>query len=312
MDSVQIRRMRVGALRRFAAAISILTILGHLVLGFEAPIAYVVVALITAYCFELSMETIDAWSTNRSAGYRGSIIRLLDFLLPAHITALAIAMLLYSNERLWPVAFAVIVALGSKHIFRITTSIGKRKHFLNPSNTGIVVVLLLFPWVGISPPYQYTENVSGSLNWILPLLFIVAGTFLNAKFTKKIPLISAWLMGFFLQAVVRSWLYGTPVAAALNPMTGVAFLLFTFYMISDPGTTPFKWRAQVLFGFSVAFVYGLLMAWHVVFGLFFALLPVCVIRGVYIFWEESSLSAKLNTQQIGHSEPKISPTYSRG
>ena len=234
MDSVRIRRMRVGALRRFAAAISILTILGHLVLGFEAQIAYVVVALITAYCFELSMETVDAWSMNRSADYRGGIIRLLDFLLPAHITALAIAMLLYSNERLWPVAFAVIVALGSKYIFRITTSAGKRKHFLNPSITGIVVVLLLFPWVGISPPYQYTENVSGILNWILPLLFIIAGTFLNAKFTKKMPLISAWLVGFFLQAVVRSWLYGTPIAAALNPMTGVAFIPVSYTHLTLP------------------------------------------------------------------------------
>jgi hypothetical protein len=36
----------------------------------------------------------------------------------------------------------------------------------------------------------------------------------------------------------------------------------------------------VLFGASVAAVYGLLMVAHVVFGLFFALTVVCVARGL--------------------------------
>jgi len=35
-------------------------------------------------------------------------------------------------------------------------------------------------------------------------------------------------------------------------MTGVAFVLFTNYMITDPGTTPMAGRAQFMFGASVA------------------------------------------------------------
>jgi len=38
---------------------------------------------------------------------------------------------------------------------------------------------------------------------MLPVLFIVFGTFINARFTKKLPLISAWLVAFVLQAVIR-------------------------------------------------------------------------------------------------------------
>jgi hypothetical protein len=61
----------------------------------------------------------------------------------------------------------------------------------------------------------------------------------------------------------------------------VAFILFTFYMVTDPATTPSAPRAQVAFGASVAAVYGLLMAAHVVFGLFFALSLVCAARGAW-------------------------------
>ena len=52
------------------------------------------------------------------------------------------------------------------------------------------------------------------------------------------PLILAWLGGFVLQAAVRSLIQGTPMVAALLPVTGMAFLLFTFYMVTDPATTP--------------------------------------------------------------------------
>ena len=34
---------------------------------------------------------------------------LYEFLLPAHITALAVNMLLYANNQFWPVLFGVVV-----------------------------------------------------------------------------------------------------------------------------------------------------------------------------------------------------------
>jgi len=275
---------RLVALRRFGAAITVLTILGHTVLGFEQSYAHVLVAAFFAYGFELLLESIDAWSNDRKARWRGGPVALINFLLPAHITSLAVAMLLYPNERLWPIVFAVAVALGSKFLFRVMTPRGQR-HFLNPSNVGICATLLVFPWVGIAPPYHFTENLSGGLNWLLPGVLLVVGTILNARYTKKLPLIGAWLIGFAAQAVLRNWWFGTPIIAGLNPMTGVAFLLFTFYMVTDPGTTPFKPRAQVLFGASVALTYTLLMVNEIVFGLFFALLPVCAIRGAYLWFE---------------------------
>ena len=83
-----------------------------------------------------------------------------------------------------------------------------------------------------------------------------------------------------LQAVIRATLFDIPVFVPLVPMTSAAFIIFTLYMIPDPATTPLKPLSQALFGFLVAAVYAVLQLSHVVFGLFFALLAVCAIRGI--------------------------------
>jgi enediyne biosynthesis protein E5 len=273
------QQRRIAALRRFAFGISTLTVVGHVFLGFEQSWLQVLVSLATCYSVELVLEAVDAASAGRAPRFRGGGPKgLADFLLPAHITALAIALLLYPADRLWPIVLAGVIAVASKSIFRAPVGKGSR-HFLNPSNFGIAVTLLLMPSVGIAPPYHFTENLSGWGDWALPAFILFTGTLLNVKLTGKLPLIVAWLSAFALQAVVRHVLFGSSLEAALVPMTGVAFLLFTFYMVTDPGTTPVAPRAQVAFGASVAGVYGVLMALHVVFGLFFALALVSLTRG---------------------------------
>lgn len=274
--------LRIAALRRFAVAISALTIVGHAYLGFEQAYAHVVVALVTGYTLELLLETLEAWGAGRKPHYTGGLVRFIDFLLPAHITGLACAMLLYANGLFWPIAFAVAVAVGSKYLLRTRVN-GRPRHFLNPSNTGIALTLILFPWVGVAMPYMFTENTSGAVDVLIPLIFILAGSFLNTVLTKRLALILAWLGGFALQAVLRALLFDTPIAAGLLPMTGIAFLLFTFYMVTDPATTPAGTRGQVIFGASVAAAYALLMVLHVVFTLFFALFIVCIGRGLLLY-----------------------------
>ncbi len=279
----KIKDLRLGALKRFAIAITALNIAGHLFLGFEQSWAHAVVAIITTYSLELFFEWLNCRLNHFTPRYKGGVKKMVHFLLPAHITAMAVSMLLFTNENLFPVIFACAVAICSKILFRVPAGNGASKHFLNPSNTGIAIVLILFPWIGIAPPYQFTESISGAPDWILPVVFIIVGSFLNTKFTKKMPLILAWFGGFFLQAVIRSAVLGAPLLAALNPMTGVAFLLFSFYMISDPATTPVSKKSQIIFGAAIAFIYSILVYFNVVFGQFFALLIVCTVRGAVIW-----------------------------
>jgi hypothetical protein len=181
----------------------------------------------------------------------------------------------------WPIAFAVVVAIGQKAVLQAPIK-GRMRHFMNPSNFGITVTLLAFSWVNVAPPYHFTEEVPDIFRIFIPIVIITAGTILNAVLTKKVLLIVGWVGGFVIQALVRWWIWDVSVLAALSVMTGVAFVLFTNYMITDPGTTPSSGRMQFMFGASVATVYGVLMVFNVVYTLFFAVTIVCLIRG--LFW----------------------------
>src|SRR5579864_20740 len=274
------RDLRLAALRRFAFAITLLNVLGHTVLGFEQSWAAPLVGVATAYAAEILLETLLAWQQGRLPRYLGAGgVGAVDFLLSAHITGLAVSMLLYTGERLAPIAFAAAVAIGSKYVLRVGAAGGGSRHFLNPSNFGITLTLLVFSYVGITQPYMFTEKLNAVGSWVLPAVLVCAGSFLNGRFTHKLPLIAGWVGGFVLQALVRWGLFGNLPLASLMPLTGVALLLFTFYMVTDPATTPVPpWR-QVGFGAAVAATYGMLLAAHVVFTPFFALTAVAMGRG---------------------------------
>ncbi|MBM7774192.1 Na+-translocating ferredoxin:NAD+ oxidoreductase RnfD subunit [Actinokineospora baliensis] len=272
------RDPRVLALQRFAMSITAFTILGHLLFGFEQAPITPIVCLLVGYASALGLEALDAWAHDRTPEYAGSLRALAVFLLPAHIGALACAMLLYGNATLWPYLFAVVVSNASKYVVRLRIK-GRLRHVLNPSNTGIAVTLVVFGWVGIAPPYHFTNWLHGALSWLIPVGILMLGTMLNAGLTKKVPLIMAWVGGFVLQALVRWLLLDHALVGALLPMTGVAFILFTNYMITDPGSTPTSRRGQVIFGLTTAAVYGVLVSFGIVFGLFFALVITCLLRG---------------------------------
>ena len=118
-------------------------------------------------------------------------------------------MLLYPNDRLLPVIFGVGVAICSKVIFRAPVGDGKTQHIFNPSNLGIVATLLLFPSVGVAPPYHFTENLTGMWHWTLPGLVLATGIIVHALSTGRLTLVLTWLVAFIIQGELRSWYFGT-------------------------------------------------------------------------------------------------------
>ncbi|AGL16744.1 hypothetical protein [Actinoplanes sp. N902-109] len=272
---------RYKALRNFAISMSVFNILGYTLLGFEQPWTWPFFALAVGYATELTVEVIAAWAQRRRPAFRGhGAWGVYTFLLPTHITALAANMLLYANDKFWPIAFAVVVAVGQKAVLQAPVK-GRMRHFMNPSNLGITVTLLTFSWVNVAPPYHFTENVPDVIRLMVPVIIITAGTVLNAALTKKVGLIMGWMGAFIIQAVVRHFVFDVALWAALGTMTGVAFVLFTNYMVTDPGTTPSSFRHQFMFGASVGAVYGVLVALNIVYTLFFAVTIVCLARGLY-------------------------------
>jgi hypothetical protein len=278
---------RMAGLVRFSIAITVLNVAGHAYLGFEQSWAAPLVSLATAYTMELLAEWLEARVTGRRVRFAGSASRLVAFLLPAHITGLAVGMLLYTPRTLWAVAFAAAAAIASKYLVRVRVGTDQsghaiRRHLLNPSNFGIASALLILTDVGVAAPYQFAEVTAGWWDWGIPLLVVCIGSLLNTRFTERIAVVAGWVGAFALQAVVRSAVHGTPIAAGLMPMSGFAFVLFTFYMVTDPATTPARARSQWIFGASVAIVYAVLMELHVVFTLFFALVVVSAGRGALL------------------------------
>jgi hypothetical protein len=271
---------RYLALRNFAVSISVFTVLGYTLLGFEQPWLWPIVAVLTGYTVEIVFELLSSWSTRSAPKFMGNGARgVYEFLLPAHITSLAVNMLLYANNQLWPVLFGVVVGVAGKHVLQAPIK-GRMRHFMNPSNFGIAVSLVVFgSWISIAPPYEFTENANTFWRVMIPVTIATAGTVINSVLTGKVMLIMGWMGGFAIQAFVRHWIWDVSLYSALGVMTGVAFILFTNYMVTDPGTTPSSGRNQFIFGGSLAFVYAVLLVYNVVYTLFFALVIVCVVRG---------------------------------
>ncbi|HEV2377057.1 MAG TPA: enediyne biosynthesis protein [Streptosporangiaceae bacterium] len=273
--------VRYLALRNFALSITVFNIFGYTMLGFEQPWLWPFLAVATAYVTDIVFELISAWAYQRSPRFMGNGPRgVYEFLLPAHITALAVNMLLYANNQWWPIMFGVVLAVSQKHVLQAPIA-GRMRHFMNPSNLGITATLLVFgSWVSIAPPYQFTEWASTYFRLMVPLVILTSGTVINAMLTRRIPLIVGWLGGFAIQTFVRHWLWGVQLNTGLGVMTGVAFILFTNYMITDPGTSPTKARPQFMFGSGIAFVYAVLMQLNIVYTLFYATTVVCACRGL--------------------------------
>ncbi|WP_026314117.1 enediyne biosynthesis protein [Actinomadura flavalba] len=273
----------VMALRNFAMSMTVFNILGYLILGFEQPWSWPFAALATAYSLEMGLEVISARVERRTERFRGRGVRgVVEFLYPAHITALAVNMLTYVNDKIGVMIFGVVVAVGAKWVLRAPVR-GRMRHFMNPSNLGIAVILLVFPWASIAPPYHFTETIDSAWDWLIPAGILMAGTMLNAKLTGRTWLIMGWVSFYILQAVFRGLVYGTSISAALVMMSGVAFVLYTNYMVTDPGTSPSAPASQFAFGAGIAILYGYFTGTGIAYGLFFATAAVCLIRGAYLW-----------------------------
>ena len=272
---------RMG-LRTSATFATIFTILGHTVFGFEQSWAQVVVALISGHSCALLFEWVDARANYRSPEFAGGgWKKLIDFMLAPHMTSITMSFLIFVNDRLWIMALACALAIGSKYVLRVRHN-GRLRHFMNPSNFAIAVVLLTYQWTGMLP-WMYTADLHGAWDWVVPAVIVMLGVRLNIMFTGRIPTILSWLAGFFIFAAARSWIFGYPYTGQLVVLTGIPMVLFTLYMITDPQTSPSSRRSQIFFGAGIALAYSVLLALHVQYTMFYSVTAICTIRGLWLF-----------------------------
>lgn len=167
----------------------------------------------------------------------------------AWISGLSLCLLLRTNSPGVAIAAAVIT-VASKFIIRFN-----RKHVFNPTNFGIVATMLLTGDVWVSPGQW------GNVAFFAFLMACLGGLVVNRAARSDVT----YAFIFFYMALVfgRSAWVGEPMVIPFHRLQSGALLLFTFFMISDPKTTPNSRAGRILYAFLVA--YG---AWYVQFRLF--------------------------------------------
>jgi enediyne biosynthesis protein E5 len=167
----------------------------------------------------------------------------------ALISGLSLCLLLRTNH-LWIVPLAAVVTIASKFVFRVNG-----KHLFNPTNFGIVIFLLLTDLVWVSPGQW------GNVAFFGFLMACLGGLVVHRALRSDVAI--AFAVCYVGLLVGRSIWLGEPMAIPIHRLQSGGLLLFTFFMISDPRTTPNARAGRLLFAALVA--YG---AWYVQFRLF--------------------------------------------
>src|SRR4029450_11521597 len=167
----------------------------------------------------------------------------------ALISGLSLCLLLRTNRPALAVLVAVL-AIAGKFVFRI-----RRKHLFNPTNGGIVAILLLTDQVWVAPGQW------GSVAFFGFLMACLGGLVVNRASRSDVTY--AFIASYCALIFGRSLYLGEPMTIPIHRLQSGALLLFTFFMISDPKTTPDSRAGRVLFAALVAFG-----AWYVQFRLF--------------------------------------------
>jgi len=204
-------------------------------LDFEITVTRAALLLLTALATQALCDRLDG---PRPANWKSALI-----------SGLSLCLLLRTNRPELAVLGAVL-AIAGKFLFRI-----RRKHLFNPTNGAIVGMLLLTDQVWVSPGQW------GSVAFFGFLMACLGGLVVNRASRSDVTY--AFIASYCALIFGRSLYLGEPMVIPLHRLQGGGLLLFTFFMISDPKTTPDSRAGRVLFAALVAFG-----AWYVQFRLF--------------------------------------------
>src|SRR5262245_55890827 len=156
----------------------------------------------------------------------------------AFISGLSLCLLCRSNEPFLAMTTA-LVAIASKFALR-----WHRKHVFNPTNFGLVVMMLVTGQVWVSPGQWGSPATFG-------FLLASAGCLVVTR-ARRADVTLVFLSTWAALLLGRSTWLGEPLAIPIHRLESGALVLFAFFMISDPKTTPDSRAGRVLFAGLVA------------------------------------------------------------
>lgn len=213
--------------------LSLFLVYGLSFLGWDVDIWRYVFLILSCVAMQILWDT----RTKRGfSGVRSALITALGLCLLLKVTSLPVAIL------------AGVLAISSKFLIR-----RNGKHVFNPANFGIIAcVLLTSAWV--SPGQWGTETVQ--------VYFFLAAALLVLFKVGRIDTSLAFLISFGGLHFIRTVYYlGWESDHFVHFLSNGTLLLFTFFMITDPVTTPNHPKARVLWACMIGVVSFLLSSW---------------------------------------------------
>jgi len=220
--------------RVFVAGVLFLyLVLGLTVLGFNRSPMQAVTTTVTCCSLDFLLTRI----------FHGKWV----FPLSALITSLSLSFLLNYSHSSWMILLPILLAIGSKYVLRLNG-----KHFFNPALFGVAGSLLLSrELITAAPAYQW--NGIGAMSAFIIMLGLI---FVIPKVNRH-WLIIAFLTTFTLQTALRAFImrHHLPFETLFfGTLSSPSFFIFTFFMITDPATSPAKKNDQIIVAVAIALV----------------------------------------------------------
>ena len=220
---------------------------GQLTFGFLESWSRTFLAIATAIGIELALARLatGAW----------------PHLASAYVTGISVGMLVRSPA-IWPYALCSAISIVSKYVIRVDG-----RHIFNPSNFGVVAMLVL----------AADQVASLSIQWgntLLPMVVVWMFGSVILYILGRLHITVTYVLSFIFFAVIRAAVTGHPFLGEVAPITGPMYQLYIFFMITDPKTTVRPTWAQCLVAFMVAAVEAMFRLMEFVHAPYYALFLV--------------------------------------
>ncbi len=250
----------------FATLLAVYAILGFTLLGFNRQ-WWQMALIVGSGC---ALEVIFSWVFTK----RKTVP------LSAFISCTSLGILLNYSHHSWVLFFPVFLTIGSKYLLTF-----QGRHVFNPSMFGVAMSLLLSQeLITAAPAYQWA---GGSLTMSV---FIATGALMLFVFrVGKGPLVISFLIFYALQTAIRAYVMRHHLpwqTLFLGTLESPPFFLFTFYMITDPATSPKSARGQIILALALTAIDGVLHFRESVYTFFYAALTVGTARFVFMHARE--------------------------
>ncbi len=147
--------------------------------------------------------------------------------------------ILIRADNLWAHPLIAMLAISSKFVLRLDA-----RHIYNPANLGAILAAFVVPGAWVSPG-QWGQSIT------LAAWFLALGTIVTQR-SRRIDI--GWcFLAFYVGLIsLRVLILGQNPLVIMHQLQSGALLLFAFFMISDPMTTPVNTAARVGYAFVVA------------------------------------------------------------